>query len=146
MPYLTLNVNQASILSLTGYLSVSDSRRAAIHENGEDMPHPIEVEIIVDTGATHSCIDFRLAAQLGLTQTGIVEIRSVTSGGKVVCPEYDVSVQIPNPGHAPWTLDTMSVVATDLGEDIPVVILGMDALSQCMLVVDGQNMRFSLAY
>lgn len=61
--------------------------------------------------------------------------------------QYDVSFYIPCPDGPAFIKGTIPVVALDLLAPANVhALIGRDVLGECMLIYDGKNQFFSIAY
>ncbi len=101
-------------------------------------PDPVECRLLIDTGASGTCLDGWIFQNLGLEPSGIANIQTPsTSAGKPhVCNEYDVSVTIAHDGlHCIFTaIPVIESSFTHHGID---GLLGRDILKDCLLVYNG---------
>src|SRR5579864_5782173 len=83
---------------------------------GQPVPANIQVQALIDTGASGSCVDPSILAQLTLTPTGSTTVNTPTTGADAVTvDQYDVGITIPStPGHAPLFHHTVPVIAANL--------------------------------
>jgi hypothetical protein len=70
-------------------LSVSLALEDQLRRAGESLPQPIQLQSMIDTGATGSVIQQGLAAELGLKPIGVTLINTPSSTN-VECYEYAV--------------------------------------------------------
>ena len=101
---------------------------------------------LIDTGASGVCIDPTIAQQLSLQPTGTGSMISPTTGAiPLMVPVYDISIKVP---HFPSSLDFNSIPAMEsilLNQGFGVLI-GRDILSKCLLIYDGVNNLFTMAF
>jgi hypothetical protein len=156
VPHLIVSIEPDGA-SLTAYIGVSKARRETLQELGQDVPDPVKVRAMIDTGASCTCIVPKIAERLGLTPSGQTEMYSATSEDKPVDQdEYDVGFLVVNPTtglttHAfqnvPLVMHTIKVVCTpalvNLGYE---ALIGRDILAGCMFVYDGRNGKLLLSY
>jgi len=149
VPYFTRQVAPDGGLILTALIGVSAARRQALLTANQPVPNAVNVSALVDTGASCTCIDPSVLNQLGLTPTGSIQINTPSTGAQPASAnQYDVSLVILTAANlAPLIHATMPVVETELVSMQGFhVLLGRDVLRGCLLVYDGQNGLFSLAY
>lgn len=124
------------------------SVEAAIHpllqktltDDGADIPPPVPGVALIDTGATIASIDRATAEQLNLQVVGTRKLG--TASGPVDAPLFSFSLRL-----LPWgvNLNCVPGVGCDIGGLGVIALIGMDILTQCMLVVHGPRGFVSLA-
>lgn len=146
MSYFTLQVTAAGPI-LSAYITVSEARAAALTEAGQPIPQPVLIRALVDTGASCTCVDPSVLATLNLTPTGSVSINTPSTGTTPhLADEYDVGLTIPD-GASPLFLQTIPVVASELLTSHGFhALIGRDILEHCLLVYNGKESFFSLAF
>lgn len=130
-------------------LGVSQARRSALVAAQQPVPSPIQIQALIDTGASGTCVDPSVLAQLGLTPTGSTLINTPTTGAQPVQADtYDVSLSIyALQGHPPLTHQTIPVVQAELLASQGFhALIGRDVLKECLLTYDGRSGLFSLAF
>jgi hypothetical protein len=149
VPYFTRQVAPHGGLVLTAVIGVSQPRQSALAAANQPVPSAARVEALVDTGASHSCVDPSVLSQLNLSPTGQTRINTPSTGGQpALVDQYDVSLLILTaPNQQPLYRPAMPVVASELVVQQGFhVLLGRDVLRHCLLVYDGLTGLFSLAY
>ena len=149
MPYFTRQVAQDGSLRFIAFIGVSQARRQALISSGRVAPNDMQVQAIVDTAASCTCVDPAVLTQLGLTPTGTTAINTPTTGGQpAMVNQYDVSLTIPSNVSQPALFHhTIPVVETALlAAQGFHVLLGRDVLRGCLLTYDGQSGLFTLAF
>ena len=115
----------------------------------KDPPKSIMVNALLDTGATQTSIDLKIAKELGLNPIGFIPIG--TAGGKRTSAIYVADVAFPNTGFSPRK--TMPVGSCDLSFDPEVglsstqnigALIGRDILSRWVIVWNGQNANVTI--
>ena len=128
---------------------MSQPRRAALVAAGQTVPNPVPVRALIDTGASHTCVDPTVLQPLNLTPTGSVGVNTPTTGTVAATrDQYDVMLLIIHPRQlAPLIRPAMPVICTELFASQGIhVLLGRDVLQECLLTVDGTTGSFILAY
>ena len=98
--------------------------------------------MLIDTGATATVIDAELASNLSLPETEVRRENSVTGiGGEVPVRQFTGAIYLSN-----WVLTIPATFsAIPLFRQVGfVAVIGMDILSQYVLVVDGPGRRVEL--
>ncbi|MGO9241559.1 MAG: aspartyl protease family protein [Terriglobales bacterium] len=109
----------------------------------------VQIQALIDTGASDLCIDPSIFSQLGLTPTGSCQVNTPTTGQQPAQSAlYDVSFFVPaGPGQVPLAIQTMPAIATELLQLQGFhALIGRSILRNCLLTYDGQASLFSLAY
>ncbi len=147
MAHFTLQIDNQRGPLLKATVGVSAERSEALTKAGKAVPTGQGVDALVDTGASCSSVDPSVLQALDLTPTGNVPI--YTPSGKANLDQYDVGLLIPGADatHAPLIFPTIPVVAAELkteqGFD---VLIGRDILSMCMLIYNGTQGFYTLAF
>jgi hypothetical protein len=148
VPYFTRQVAPNGLI-INAYIGVSEARRDALVAAQQAVPNPIQILGLIDTGASHTCVDPSVLNQLGLTPTGTVQVATPSTGTQpVMHDQYDTSLIIfAGQGHPPLVHLTIPVTKSEL---LTIqgfhALIGRDILSGCLLTYDGVNGFFSLAY
>lgn len=149
MPYFTRQVAQDSSLLVVAVIGISQARRNALNSAGQPVPPPVQVQAMVDTGASCTCVDPTVLSHLGLSPTGTTPMVTPSTGGQPIqATQYDVSLMIPSaPNQTPLFHHTIPVVESQLVAMQGFhVLLGRDVLGECLLVYDGRMGLFTLAF
>lgn len=148
MPHFTITLTQGMpIINL--HVMVSSARRAALLAANAPVPLPQQVRGLVDTGASHTCMDLSVFTALQLQPTGSVPIHTPsTSGTPVSVDTYDVGIIIPStPTSAPFMRPNMQVSATDLLTSQGFhALIGRDVLAECVMTYNGSMQLLTIAY
>ena len=121
-------------------LTVGMSAEAAFRSRSILLPPPLEIDAMIDTGATGTVIREGLAGQLGLKPVGVANI-STPSSVNVQCYEYLVRLLFPNNVQ----IETKAIEAPLQGQHIQCLI-GRDVLAHGVLVYIGYANLFSLSF
>lgn len=149
MPYFTRQVAPNGSLLLIAYIGVSQARHNALTQAGQPVPGVVQVQAMVDTGASCCCVDPSVLAQLALSPTGSSPVNTPTTGNSpAIADQYDVSITIPSAQNlAPLFHHTIPVLRAELLQVQGFhVLIGRDVLQGCLLNYDGRTGLFTLAY
>ena len=149
MPYFTRQVAPNGYLMVPAMVGVSHARRTALIASKQAVPTPVQVQALIDTGATGTCVDPSVLNQLNLSPTGNTLVHTPSTAGQPVAADtYDVSLTVHGrTGQLPLMHHTVPVLASHLlAAQGFHVIIGIDILKGCLLAYDGANGLFSLAY
>lgn len=149
MPYFTRQVAPDGGLIVVAYIGVSQARRNALLLAGQVVPRIVQVQALIDTGASCCCVDPSVLTQLNLTPTGSATVNTPTTGNTpALADQYDVSLMIPSAQDSPALVHhALAVVQADLLQVQGFhVLVGRDVLQGCLLTYDGKTGLFTLAY
>lgn len=117
---------------------------------GQPVPRPVRIRALVDTGASCTCIDPSVLAELKLTPTGSVSVNTPSTGATPhTADQFDVALLIPgpDPAAAPLVFDTIPVVSSELLNAQGFhSLIGRDILDLCLFNYNGAVRLFTLAY
>jgi hypothetical protein len=118
--------------------------------SGQTVPNAAQVRILVDTGASHTCMDPAVLQGLGLTPTGVATVNTPTTGSQPQSQDqYDVGLLIPGslPTHVPLVISNLPVICAEFLQAQGFHgLLGRDVLSKCILIYNGPVNFFTVAY
>ena len=114
--------------------------QAAMQTAGTQIPSPIQVRAMIDTGATGSVISQGLAAQLSLNPIGVTYINTPSSTN-VRCFEYPILLVFPNN----VVFETTIIEAPLQGQHIQCLI-DRNVLAHSVFVYIGYGNLFSLSF
>lgn len=129
-------------------VDVTPARREALIAGNQPVPPYQLARMLVDTGASCTCVDPFIIAKLGINPTGVSSIHTPsTQGAPASHSQYDVSLVIKGAGAADIKVfDAMPIVEAQLRSQGIDGLLGRDALAECLIVYDGSNSLFTLAF
>ena len=147
MPHFTIPFSQGAPL-IDLIVSASAPRLAALDEAGVPWPAPQQIRGLIDTGASHSCVDPTVLKALRLQPTGNVPMHTPSTGATPMNADtYDAGTIIPNGVQPALTFTSMQVSACELlltqGFH---ALIGRDILASCILVYNGGNSTMTLSY
>lgn len=129
---------------------MSHARRAALVANGEAVPNVVQIQGLIDTGASGTRVDPSVLTTLGLTPSGVATVNTPSTGNKPhTADQYDVSIFIPGSGptQSPLVVANLAVICAELLQAQGFhALIGRDILSRCLLSYNGTEGVFTLAY
>lgn len=149
MAHFTLSMDPAVGPVISALVGVSHSRRDALMAAERSVPAPISIRALIDTGASHTCVDSSVIRALQVSPTQTVQIHTPSTGAEPhTSREYDISLVVPGAvrDQAPLTIAVTPVVATELVGTGVQALIGRDILGACMLLYNGSYGQFSLAF
>jgi hypothetical protein len=147
MPHFTLTLTQQAPIVVM-MVGVSQARHTALTDLNQPIPQPQNIRALIDTGASHTCVDPMVFQALALQPTGSTPMLTPSTGPiPVDADTYDVSIMIPNGPHPGLIIPNMAVSASELFTAQGFhALLGRDILSRCVLTYNGSVELFTLAY
>jgi len=145
VPHLTLGLSQSGpVLEIV--VGASQARADALRQAGQGIPSSVTLWELIDTGGSSSVIDQNILDQLVLQPTGVAPIHTPSTDGVAHnCPQYDVSIRLQHP-MLQLQLDPRPVIATNLSVQGIQALIGRDILQNCLLIYDGYEQQFTLAF
>lgn len=145
MPHLTLEFSpNGPIIDII--IGVSGPRKRALTAQGAQVPPPVQIRALVDTGASCTCIDPQILSGLNLSRTGVTQMHSTTTGATPVPHNlFDVSLVLLNP-KINYTMHVVSVAEVIVPVPGTQALIGRDVLKNCLLIYDGQHKTFTLSF
>lgn len=125
------------------------ARQDALKGLGTSIPSPIPIRALVDTGASCTCVDPTILAQLGLTPTGSLPMMTPSTGTQPhMADQYDIGLIIPGAtqGDPPYIIETLPVVCSVLAVQGIHALIGRDILAGCFMAYNGTAGFFTLAF
>ena len=127
---------------LTVEVSVDARRAAALTKLGKPIPQAITGSILVDTGASMTCIEASILIQLGIPDIGDATV--YTPSGKDDQKVYFCRMGFPGSGLP--SITEWPVLGAKLKQQNCIGLLGRDVLSKGLLVYNGHAGSFTLAF
>lgn len=129
-------------------IGVSHARAFALQAEGLIVPEPVIADLLIDTGASGSCICTNIASALGLAPTGIVNVLTPSTGTTPQpVPTYDVAMSFQ--GLTPVdanNLPTLSVTSNNFATQGIDGLLGRDVLSYAHMFYNGRENVYFLSF
>ncbi|MFQ6130631.1 MAG: retroviral-like aspartic protease family protein [Armatimonadota bacterium] len=118
-----------------------ESMAQALLAEGKEVPEPVSGMVLIDTGASGTCVDEGVARQLRLPARGTGQMSSA-SEASAERNLYPVTIDIVG---FPLKFNVMRAMSAELAPQGLVALIGRDALSGCMLVYNGLSGEVTLA-
>jgi predicted aspartyl protease len=107
-----------------------------------ELPKPVRLLALIDTGATRTVFQSGVAASLNLNPVGLSTIATPSSSG-VTCPEF--FVQLLFPALRAVTTDITAIEVPMQGQPVQMLI-GRDVLARAVFVYNGVAGHYSLSF
>lgn len=121
-------------------------RARALKANGKSIPNPVRLFGLVATGASGTYVDPVHLEKLDLSPTCQTTIHTPSSkGSPEPCNQYDVSITLIHPGLQ-LQIQAIPVIESELRSQGLDALIGRDILGRCLLVYDGVEATFTLAF
>jgi len=122
-------------------IAVTRAAEQALQAGGQNVPGPVQVSALIDTGATISTIASGIAAQqLGLQPVGVVPVNTAGSTATPM-PSYAVRLIL---NSQVW-FETTAIEATHLAGQGIGALIGRDVLAHAVFIYQGGLNEFTLA-
>lgn len=124
---------------ITVTIGVSAPRRAAMDTAKIAIPPPVQCNLLIDTGASGTCLDSWVIHALGLMPSGSVDIHtpSTQAGNAHACNQYDVQLTIPHPSLS-YSFHAIPVIESSFSHQGIDGLLGRDVLASCLFIYNGE--------
>lgn len=128
-------------------VGVTEARQIALMAAEIVIPQFQLAHMLIDTGASHTCLDPSVIAPLGLTPTGTVSIHTPsTQGAAHQVAQYDVRILVHGPPSSARWFDALPVSECNLKAQGIDGLLGRDVLGGCTLIYLGEMNVWSLCF
>lgn len=128
-------------------ISASTNQRKVLEDLELDIPEPVLLDVLIDTGASCTSIDANHLALLKIQPTGITDVMTPSTGSTPVqFYQYEIDLAIELSEGQFKHFQNVSVIQSDLRGQYIEGLAGRDLLSQGVFIYDGPGQRFSLAY
>ncbi len=114
-------------------ISLSPTFTQAITDKGQSLPAPVTGLVLIDTGASSTCVDLDVAAAMGLPVIDVAKMTSATHTA-VDCPVYPVQLQIVG---MPLAFQARRALGAALKVQGFVALIGRDALAGGIFIYNG---------
>lgn len=141
-----LHYNPPNLLESGPTITVNIFPPKAVRDSldAEGKPYPIEeIDGLVDTGASCTCIDNEVAQRLNLVPMDITPV--LTPAGESIQLLYDITVAI-KIRNVDTKIFTVQAIGANLKKQPYGALIGRDILKQCSLIYDGWNNSYTLHF
>jgi hypothetical protein len=128
-------------------LWVSKPRRQALIAASQPVPPAVLINVLVDTGASGTCIDPSHLSRLGISPSGLIKVHTpTTAGNPIECKQFDVDIGVLLDNGNFHFVDTLPVLESELACQGIDGLLGRDVLSQGILIYNGAAKSYTLSF
>ncbi len=144
MPHLTWPLQpHGPIVKL--FVTISTAHAKVLRKKGQPVPQGVTLPALIDTGATSTMIDEVAIGTLGLDPKDVVGVHTTSTGDTAIkCYQYDAYLAVTD--VATFNIGDLPILTTNFSKHGIRALVGRDVLSRCLLVYDGSNKTFTLAY
>jgi hypothetical protein len=114
---------------------------------GLAIPSAASCRLLIDTGASGTCLDSWIIQHLGLTPSGVAQVHtpSTTAHSLHTCNQYDVSLVIPHP-ELSRIFHAIPVMESQFAHQGIDGLLGRDILGNCLFIYNGELGIYTLSF
>lgn len=123
-------------------LTVKIAFPVSLH-SGSEVPESVEVNMLIDTGASWTSVGPLVATKLNLPVLGLRGLKSVTH--EVQANEYLADMYLPV-ATPPFHLKDLRLVEFAMGDDNVGGLIGRDLLRHGLFQMDGKHGLYTLAF
>lgn len=128
------------------HIGYSTPKRQALEAIGKQAPQPHPARLLIDTGASCTCIDSAIVKALNLEPTGSTTMHtpSTTEGNGFQCSQYDICLTIPHSVLSRY-FHAIPVVESEFAHQGIDGLLGRDVLAECVFIYNGELGIYTLS-
>lgn len=147
MPHFSLPITPNGPL-IDAYIGVSQARSTALQVAKQPIPNPQKIRALIDTGASHTCLDPSVLVALGIPPTGTTTIITPSTGNAPHTVDvYDISILIPAATPPPHVLNTVAVAGCELIQAQGFhALIGRDILARWVMHYNGPIGLLTVSY
>jgi hypothetical protein len=129
------------------HVGVSSPRRRMLEAASLAVPPNQPCRLLIDTGASCTCVDKWVIQSLALTPSGSTEVHtpSTGAGNPHSCNQYDVSLIIPH-SELSRIFHAIPVIESEFSHQGIDGLLGRDVLNRCLFIYNGELGVYTLAF
>lgn len=129
------------------HIGVSTPRREAMELAGITPPVPVTCRLLIDTGASCTCVDTWVISKLAITPSGFTTIHTPSTNANTnhQCNQYDVYLSIPH-HELSRLFHATPVVESSFSHQGIDGLLGRDILSNCVFIYNGELGIYTLSF
>jgi len=141
MPSFTIQAPNLQVLGpvVQVMLTVGKEVEEALLRNSQNVPSPIPINALIDTGATSTVISMDIVTRLNLSPVGVTLINTPSSTN-VRCYQYLVLLLLPNNVR----ISAVAIAAPLQGQNVNCLI-GRDVLQLGILIYTGYMNTFTFS-
>jgi predicted aspartyl protease len=122
-------------------ISLAQSFAEPLVQQGQSVPQPVVGVALVDSGASTTCIDDKLAQSLGLPVIDVVQMASASHVG-TQANVYPIQMEIVG---SPIKVNVPRAIGANLTPQGIVALIGRDYLQHCTLFYNGITGQITLS-
>lgn len=127
-------------------VGVTQARADALAAAGQAVPNWITARVLIDTGASGTCLDPTIIQPLGLQPTGVIQVQTPSTNGiPHQMLQYDVRLWVSSPQSGRF-FDALPITESHFKSQGIDGLLGRDVLEGCVLITNGEAGIVTLAF
>jgi hypothetical protein len=128
------------------HVQISTPRKTAMEAAGIAVPSPVTCRLLIDTGASCTCLDTDVIKSLNLTPSGFTSVHtpSTTANTMHKCNQYDVCLIIPHNAMSRY-FHAIPVLESQFSHQGIDGLLGRDVLNGCVFIYNGELGIYTLS-
>lgn len=129
------------------HIGISSPRRLAMEHAKIEIPKPASCRLLIDTGASSTCVDSWIIKHLALTPSGVVNIHTPSTSAENThpCNQYDTSLIIPH-SAINHIFQAIPVIESQFSHQGIDGLLGRDILKYCLFIYNGELGIYTLSF
>lgn len=129
------------------HVGISEPRRLALQRAKIDPPKSANCRLLIDTGASCTCVDSWIIQHLSLTPSGVANIHtpSTSAGNTHTCNQYDASLIIQHPAIS-RIFNPVPIIESQFSHQGIDGLLGRDILKSCLFIYNGELGLYTLSF
>jgi predicted aspartyl protease len=114
-------------------VALAQAAAQVLLQSGRTPPSPEAGLALIDTGASHTCIDNAAAQKMGLPTIDVVTMTSATHAHEP-CNVHPIQIEVTGTNIS---IDAARVLGANLGPQGLLLLIGRDVLQNCTLIYNG---------
>lgn len=146
MPSVNLNISQQGAM-IDVLIEVSQQRKLAMQSAGLIAPIAVPCRLLIDTGASSTCLDSWIFKSLNINPIGTVEMHtpSTSVNNAHRCNQYDICLIVPHQAINRY-FHTIPALESEFSHQGIDGLLGRDILESCLFIYNGELGIYTLSF
>ena len=137
MPHSTLHIDQKGPI-LSVLIGISAHRREALKKLGHNIPPVVSANMLIDTGASMTCVDENIIKKLQIMPKGVVQ-GNTPSTKDTPHSFFTYDIEIIFPGDHSKIIPAIPVISSHFSSQGHDGLIGRDILAMARLIYSGPD-------